>query len=119
MTTVFLPTRNCWSIVADLVGRTGSDEIFRFRVSLKWLTRASRSSKGVDRRTRRLAEELQSEVDAGDPDPARSADEVDLDAMRASVEKYQDINVALAEGYITPDNHCVSAEGRGVPYHVR
>ena len=43
------------------------------------------------------------------------ADEVDLDAMRASVEKYRDINVALAEGYITPDNHCVSAEAEGLP----
>lgn len=43
------------------------------------------------------------------------ADEVDLDAMRASVEKYKDINVALAEGYITPDNHCVSAAAEGLP----
>lgn len=43
------------------------------------------------------------------------ADEVDLDAIRASVEKYKDINVALAEGYITPDNHCVSAAGEGLP----
>ncbi|WP_227258315.1 hypothetical protein [Kangsaoukella pontilimi] len=41
--------------------------------------------------------------------------DVDLDAMRASVEKYKDINVALAEGYITPDNHCVSAEAEGLP----
>ena len=44
-----------------------------------------------------------------------AADEVDLDALRASVEKYADINVALADGYITPDNHCVSAEGEGLP----
>lgn len=43
------------------------------------------------------------------------ADDVDLDAMRSSVEKYKDINVALAEGYITPDNHCVSAAGEGLP----
>lgn len=43
------------------------------------------------------------------------ANEVDLNAMRASVEKYRDINVALAAGYITPDNHCVSAEGEGLP----
>ena len=43
------------------------------------------------------------------------ADEVDLEAMRASVEKYKDINVALAEGYITPDNHCVSAASEGLP----
>ena len=43
------------------------------------------------------------------------AEDVDLDAMRASVEKYKDINVALADGYITPDNHCVSAAGEGLP----
>ncbi|MDU8914102.1 hypothetical protein [Aestuariicoccus sp. MJ-SS9] len=43
------------------------------------------------------------------------AEDVDLDAMRASVEKYKDINVALAEGYITPDNHCVSAAAEGLP----
>jgi hypothetical protein len=44
-----------------------------------------------------------------------SAAEVDLDAMRASVEKYRDINVALAEGYITPDNRCISAAAEGLP----
>ncbi|MBT9383351.1 hypothetical protein KM176_05720 [Pseudooceanicola sp. CBS1P-1] len=44
-----------------------------------------------------------------------SAAEVDLDALRASVEKYKDINVALADGYIPPDNHCVSAKGEGLP----
>lgn len=43
------------------------------------------------------------------------ADTVDLDEMRASNEKYKDINVALDEGYITPDNHCVSAEAEGLP----
>ena len=43
------------------------------------------------------------------------ADDVDLEAMRAGVEKYKDINVALAEGYITPDNHCVSAASEGLP----
>jgi hypothetical protein len=43
------------------------------------------------------------------------AADVDLDTMRANVEKYKDINVALAEGYITPDNHCVSAKGEGLP----
>lgn len=46
---------------------------------------------------------------------AAMAVDVDLDAMRASVEKYKDINVALADGYITPDNHCVSAAGEGLP----
>lgn len=46
---------------------------------------------------------------------AAFADEVDLDALRASVEKYKDIEVALADGYITPDNHCVSAASEGLP----
>ncbi len=46
---------------------------------------------------------------------AVSAANIDLDTMRASVEKYKDINVALADGYITPDNHCVSAKGEGLP----
>ena len=43
------------------------------------------------------------------------ADEVDLDTIRASVEKYKDFNVAIAAGYITPDNHCVSAAAEGLP----
>jgi hypothetical protein len=46
---------------------------------------------------------------------ALSAADVDLDQLRADVEKYKDINVALADGYITPDNHCVSAAGEGLP----
>jgi hypothetical protein len=46
---------------------------------------------------------------------AVSAEDVDLDALRARVEKYQDVNVALADGYINPDNHCVSAAGEGLP----
>ena len=46
---------------------------------------------------------------------ALSAADVDLDQLRADVEKYRDINVALADGYITPDNHCVSAAGEGLP----
>ncbi len=43
------------------------------------------------------------------------AADVDLDELRAMVDKYKDIEVALADGYITPDNHCVSAEGEGLP----
>ena len=43
------------------------------------------------------------------------AAEVDLDRLREVVSKYQDINVALKDGYITPDNHCVSAKGEGLP----
>jgi hypothetical protein len=43
------------------------------------------------------------------------AENVDLDQLRAAVAKYQDVNVAMADGYITPDNHCVSAAGEGLP----
>jgi hypothetical protein len=43
------------------------------------------------------------------------AEDVDLDQLRDVVSKYQDIEVALADGYITPDNHCVSAAGEGLP----
>jgi len=43
------------------------------------------------------------------------AAEVDLDRLREVVSKYMDINAALEDGYITPDNHCVSAEGEGLP----
>lgn len=46
---------------------------------------------------------------------ALSAAEVDLDELRNAVTKYKDVNVALADGYITPDNHCVSAAGEGLP----
>lgn len=43
------------------------------------------------------------------------AADIDLNEMRDNVSKYKDINVALADGYITPDNNCVSAEGEGLP----
>ena len=43
------------------------------------------------------------------------AAEVDIDDLRNAVSKYKDVAVALADGYITPDNHCVSAEGEGLP----
>lgn len=46
---------------------------------------------------------------------ALSAAEVDLDELRNAVTKYKDVKVALADGYITPDNHCVSAAGEGLP----
>ena len=46
---------------------------------------------------------------------AVSAADVDLDQLRVQVDKYKDINVALADGYISPDNHCVSAAGEGLP----
>jgi hypothetical protein len=46
---------------------------------------------------------------------ALSAAEVDLDELRNAVAKYKDVKVALAEGFISPDNHCVSAAAEGLP----
>lgn len=44
------------------------------------------------------------------------ADTVDLDAVKAATEKYKDVNVALADGYIPdPSGHCVSAAAEGLP----
>ncbi|NRG17351.1 hypothetical protein HPQ64_06600 [Rhizobiales bacterium] len=46
---------------------------------------------------------------------AAFADDYDLDALRAATEKYKDVNVALAEGFIAdPSGHCVSAEAEGL-----
>lgn len=44
-----------------------------------------------------------------------SAADIELDTLREAVSKYKDIEVALADGYLSPDNHCVSAEGEGLP----
>ncbi|MSU90959.1 hypothetical protein GE300_15300 [Rhodobacteraceae bacterium 2CG4] len=42
--------------------------------------------------------------------------EVDLDAMRAATEKYRDVEMALADGFIRdPSDSCVSAEAEGLP----
>lgn len=39
-----------------------------------------------------------------------------IEAVRAATEKYQDVNVALADGYIPdPSGHCVSAAHEGLP----
>jgi hypothetical protein len=47
---------------------------------------------------------------------ALHAQEVDLDELRTSLDKYQDVNVALADGYIPdPAGHCVTAEMAGAP----
>lgn len=44
------------------------------------------------------------------------ADDYDLDAMRAAVEKYKDVNAALADGYIPdPSGHCVTSAAEGLP----
>lgn len=48
---------------------------------------------------------------------ASFADEAsDVAAVKAATEKYKDVNVALADGYIRdPANHCVTAEMSGFP----
>lgn len=45
-----------------------------------------------------------------------TADDYNLDDLRAATEKYKDVNVALAEGYIPdPSGHCVDAAAEGLP----
>lgn len=48
---------------------------------------------------------------------AVNADEAsEIAAVRAAIEKYQDVNAALADGYIPdPSGHCVTAEAEGLP----
>ena len=44
------------------------------------------------------------------------AEDVDLDQLRTALDKYQDVNAALADGYIPdPAGHCVTAEMAGFP----
>ncbi|MCV2880962.1 hypothetical protein [Actibacterium sp. XHP0104] len=44
------------------------------------------------------------------------AEDYDLDSLRAANEKYMDVNVALAEGYIPdPSGMCVTAAMEGLP----
>jgi hypothetical protein len=39
-----------------------------------------------------------------------------VEAARAAAERFGDVNVALAEGYVgDPSNHCVTAEAEGLP----
>jgi len=45
-----------------------------------------------------------------------AAETYDLEALRAATEKYRDVEVALADGYIPdPSGHCVSAAAEGLP----
>jgi hypothetical protein len=47
---------------------------------------------------------------------AGHAEDYDLDALRAAAEKYKDVNVALAEGFIPdPSGHCVTSADEGLP----
>jgi hypothetical protein len=52
---------------------------------------------------------------AGQPAIAAEDHAAELAAIKAAVEKYRDIEVAKADGYITPDNHCVDAAAEGLP----
>ena len=46
--------------------------------------------------------------------PAPGAGEPDLDAIRTAAERFQDVNVAIAEGYMPPPGSpCETAEGMG------
>jgi hypothetical protein len=54
--------------------------------------------------------------DAMDADAMAAAGEPSLDEVRAATEKYQDIEVALSEGYMPdPSGACVTAEMEGRP----
>ena len=54
-------------------------------------------------------------VGGGQAAVAATLDE-ELAAVRAATEKYMDVNVALADGYIPdPSGQCVSAEAEGLP----
>jgi hypothetical protein len=49
-------------------------------------------------------------------DAALATDEPDLDEVRAATERFRDVNVALAEGYVPdPGNLCDTAEMMGQP----
>jgi hypothetical protein len=48
--------------------------------------------------------------------PAARAEDIDLDELRLGLDKYQDVNVALADGYIPdPSGHCITAAMEGLP----
>ena len=48
--------------------------------------------------------------------PAAASPEVDLTAVRAATQRFQDVNVALAEGYVAdPTNSCHVASDMGQP----
>lgn len=50
---------------------------------------------------------------------ASQAEEVDLDELRTSLDKYQDVNAALADGYVPdPSGTCVTAEEAGAPVEL-
>ena len=51
--------------------------------------------------------------------PASAQAEPDLGAVRAAAERFRDVNVALAEGYVpAPGNVCESAQHMGLPASV-
>jgi hypothetical protein len=54
-------------------------------------------------------------IGSGAPAFAAEDHAAELAAIKAAAEKYRDIEVAKAEGYITPDNHCVDAAAEELP----
>jgi hypothetical protein len=51
--------------------------------------------------------------------PASAQGEPDLAAVRAAAERFRDVNVALADGYVpAPGNTCESAQHMGLPASV-
>ena len=48
--------------------------------------------------------------------PAKAQDDSSFDQLRSAVDRYRDVNVALAEGYIPdPSGHCIDAAAEGLP----
>lgn len=52
---------------------------------------------------------------AANTGPAYTVPSAELDAIRAATEKYRDVNVAIAEGYILPMDMCITAAMEGAP----
>lgn len=52
---------------------------------------------------------------AAAPAPAPAAGEPTLEEVRAATERFRDVKVALAEGYIDPGNACETAAAMGMP----
>jgi hypothetical protein len=78
-----------------------------------------RHEKGLDQMTRILAAALAATaaaaIAAAAPAAGPAAGEPTLDEVRAATARFRDIKVALAEGYISPDNSCETASHMGLP----
>lgn len=54
-------------------------------------------------------------VAAADIVPSYGVPSAELDAIRVATEKYRDVNVAIADGYILPMDMCITAAMEGAP----